>query len=376
MKKKLLFTLLPIASAFTFVSAGCNGNAEESKLIKIYMPSDGMEYTNDVQQKEMLDIINSKLKKYNIQAEFQKAGGDDKVTLNDVLTNDNVIAFPAVSKYYLDNANYLDSTNVFMRTLTNAFKNNLSSAGYSEGEDNYLIKQAKNQNEIFNSHNGYANWPSKDYINSTYEWCYEPNKTVGWQRGSIWIMGTDEELAKIKEAWNTRNYEEFRKFGIIMGKEDSGSKYLLPQALFRKQFNKYFANSSFSEELNNAQLSSYYTKSLKAKDMGKQKSYKIAFDNEMAFAYTKSDGKKYVVNQKENPGAKLEILTVTDAIPYNIGVASKNIKQDILNAILDGFKETVKLNKNFVGVANGFNDYAAVTNVNDEIIKMCKEAGI
>ncbi|WP_406617501.1 ABC transporter thiamine pyrophosphate-binding lipoprotein p37/Cypl [Mycoplasmopsis adleri] len=376
MKKKLLFTLLPIASAFTFVSAGCNGNAEESKLIKIYMPSDGMEYTNDVQQKEMLDIINPKLKKYNIQAEFQKAGGDDKVTLNDVLTNDNVIAFPAVSKYYLDNANYLDSTNVFMRTLTNAFKNNLSSAGYSEGEDNYLIKQAKNQNEIFNSHNGYANWPSKDYINSTYEWCYEPNKTVGWQRGSIWIMGTDEELAKIKEAWNTRNYEEFRKFGIIMGKEDSGSKYLLPQALFRKQFNKYFANSSFSEELNNAQLSSYYTKSLKAKDMGKQKSYKIAFDNEMAFAYTKSDGKKYVVNQKENPGAKLEILTVTDAIPYNIGVASKNIKQDILNAILDGFKETVKLNKNFVGVAYGFNDYAAVTNVNDEIIKMCKEAGI
>ncbi|WP_338822910.1 ABC transporter thiamine pyrophosphate-binding lipoprotein p37/Cypl [Mycoplasmopsis felifaucium] len=381
MKKSNIFKMFSTIAlgAAPFVGISCQSTAEQKEeTIEIRMPQDAMSYSDKVAQEAMEKAFNDKLmaSKHNFKIKFVAASDNDLTTLNDVSSNDNIVAFPAVSKFYLDKDLYLKTTNVFMRTLTNAFKNNLSSEGYSKGENNYLIEQAKNQNEIFQSRGGYANWAKTDYVNYIYPWCYESNKTVGWQRGAIWIMGTPEERQKIKEAWNTGNYEEFRKHGIIIGNENSGSKYLLPQALLKKQFSAYFADKSLKTETATPETASYYTSSLKAKAMGSQNTYKIAFDNEMAFAYTESKKDNYKVNETVNPNASLEILTITDAIPYNIGVASKNIKYDKLNAIVTIFKELAQENNNPIGVAGGFNDYEVVTNVQEQIIKMCENAGI
>lgn len=378
-KKHFLTLVVPtFLTASTLLSSACKNNEnnydtdEKDKIIQIKLNE--FDWLDNDKKQEYFNKFKLKAeeKKLDYSFKFSAASSNDSENLKDTLNNKNIISFPAITKYYVDKEFYEDKIQVFTRTYTNAFKNNLESLGYENGKNDYLIKQAENQNKLFE---GYESWDlDSEWNGSFWPKLYEEpsKKTVAWQRGSILIWGDEVKRNEIKGAWKNKDWEKFRSFGIIHGSEDSGSKYILPQALLKKHFKDF---KTLKEEITN---NTNKFSNAKASEMTKQKEYHIGFDNEMGFAWTKNNKGRYIVSDADRKaGYKLEILTLTDAIPYNIGVASSNIKNDDLKIIVDIFKE-LKAEDNYVMDCQGFTDFEFLTKekFNNEVLGMCKKAEI
>ena len=118
----------------------------------------------------------------------------------------------------------------------------------------------------------------------------------------------------------------------MFGKETSASKYKLQEALFKKHFNNF---KSFREDqLNNA------TKYIqgKAKDLskGSNANYHIVFDELGSFAYTHNskNGVKNDYYTCTNPNHKIEFLTATEPMKFDLFVVNKSMelaKQELIS---------------------------------------------
>ncbi|ADN68950.1 ABC transporter thiamine pyrophosphate-binding lipoprotein p37/Cypl [Mycoplasmopsis fermentans] len=382
--KKIYKFIVASSSIFALgsISAGCQyqPNIEE---IKIKM--EGIKYADkeklDAYTKVFNQVFNMKMKEANLNQKvvsFHDSGNDESATLKEVNLNKFQVAFPGAWRYYQE---YLNNKNknvvAFMQTKTRAFKTK-SSLNYNDQSlydpsksNNFATLQAQYENELFNSEGGYVNWSDKSmggFVDYKFLNMYEADKYVDHQRGCIWIYGTNEERNLIKKAWNDKDWETFYKKGIYYGSNDSASKYHLPQALLKKQFNldKNFTLDSF------ASSNSKYFKKGKAKELGKDNSsnYHIAFDNENSFAYS-NHGNKALENRDfyvKDKNKTYEMLTLTDPIPYNVAIANNSLSKNVLELLAQTYIELANKNNNYVGNLWGLNHYSVISNEQTEFI--------
>ncbi|MBN4089324.1 ABC transporter thiamine pyrophosphate-binding lipoprotein p37/Cypl [Mycoplasma enhydrae] len=257
-----------------------------------------------------------------------------------------------------------------IQTMTRAFKFDLNINDlYSDGTNADRLRIiAKNAQDLF------AKKPYKEWTNDGYKWngsIYEyfyDTKNVEYYRGLIMIQGTGKQRKKIKEAWENKDWNSFRNFGIVTGKETSGSKYILQEALFKKHFNKK-DNSFQSFAIDKKNNSEKYTTG-RPRDIGKGslKKYHIVFDELGSFGYThnKKNNDKYSPEDKDS---KIEFLTVTEPLKYNVIAVSKKSFFDneitiLKNAIIDVWKHK----KDNYGPLVGFNEYKAIEDIQKEVI--------
>jgi len=121
------------------------------------------------------------------------------------------------------------------------------------------------------------------------------------------------------------------------GSSSSGSKYLLQEALFKKHFNlKGNEFKSFLEDKQGNEVK--YIKG-KIKNIGKGafSKYHIVFDDLGSFAYTHSKGS--AIYKLDDKNSKIEFLTVTEPLKYNIFATSSNIPKELREIIANAMVE-------------------------------------
>lgn len=358
--KKTITSSLLILTSLTFLSlsSSCNKNRGSNDVINISLISPWMEDENKPEQirksfeSKLQAIIGNKVK---IKVSY--SSDDYLVNLQNI--NKGVVDLAFVShssfeNYISENQDKSNRIKPIIQTLTKSFKYDTDNFIYVDGTENdKIISNAKLQSELFNKKR-YSEW-DYPWNGSVYEYFYD-DKLVDFQRGIIWISGTDEVRQKIIKAWNEKDWKTFRSFGIVHGSADSGSKYLLPEKLLKKHFNKNDnAFSSLASEITN--YSNYFING-KTKDMLKNNHFHICFDNEGSYSWTqntKDNINKYTPLNKE----KMEILALTDPLQYNIGVVNTNkVNSEIQNLIVSSLIQLYTSNQDDWGKTVGFYGYA------------------
>ncbi|QIW62640.1 ABC transporter thiamine pyrophosphate-binding lipoprotein p37/Cypl [Mycoplasmopsis gallinacea] len=263
--------------------------------------------------------------------------------------------------------NNLDNLDVKVQTLTNTFLGDTEEGYYSDGtlENDYLRKIAKIESDKFNE-KPFAQWTNFDGVIHTDQY-QNPTERVRFQRGMIWISGDDATRAAIKKAWDDKDWAKFRSFGIVHGDPDSGSKYLLPQNLLKLHFNKEGnAFTTLAKEL--ADHSSDFTNGSIKDWQTKHSDKKILFDNQGSFGWTSV--KKADRYTPKIQGEKLEILTLTNPLPYNLGVFNKRVPKALQDAVARAFVKMMEENKNNWGNYQGFNGYSIVEDNAKSVLEM------
>ncbi|MDZ7293188.1 ABC transporter thiamine pyrophosphate-binding lipoprotein p37/Cypl [Mycoplasmopsis pulmonis] len=262
-----------------------------------------------------------------------------------------------------------------LHTLTRAFKfDKDANAKYVNGQnDDPLRKIATDTNAIFNKEPLYNNWTreAQKWDGKKYEFLYSnPDDLVSFYRGILFIHGTESDLNQIKKAWNEKNWDTFRNFGIIStDNTNSSGKYLLQESLIRKHFNLGQNFTLATDKLNHP--SKY--KVGRGRDIGQDANFKIAFDEEGSFAWTenKKDGKRYT-SKIEN--GKVEVLTATERLPYDIGSFRKDFDEKQANLIVQTFINLGKSGKDSFGPFVGYNGYKSIANFDEEVRKIFNNA--
>ncbi|MBN0970583.1 ABC transporter thiamine pyrophosphate-binding lipoprotein p37/Cypl [Mycoplasma phocoeninasale] len=332
---------------------------------------------------EKSDFFNKVVEEYNkenkssnsVSVKFEPNNADIIENIKKGSQNIGIVT----STLFNDDKSNKDFMTPIIQTLTRAQKFDLNNfdAKYSNGgQEDSLVKIA---NEAYKS---FAEKPYKDWEDDEYGWngnIYEKfygtkEQLSEYYRGLVMIQGTDDEIKEIRAAWDSKDWNKFRNFGIGHGKRNSGSKWFLQEALFKKHFN--LENNkfvSFAQDLINNQ--DKYIE-MRSRDIarGANTKYHIVFDELGSFAYTYNSDKKtnkvhdYYTPEKSD--VKIEFLTVTEALKYNIFVVDNKTfsidQQKIMaNAILNVWKQ----GKDNYGPTVGFNGYKIIVDFQKEVIE-------
>ena len=229
------------------------------------------------------------------------------------------------------------------------------------GQTDPLILQAQSETKAFNTDFPYHT--NDSWNGSIYENYYDTSKLVDFYRGNIWIYGSPNELDKIKAAWNKKDWAKFRDFGIIHGEQTSGGKFKLQESLLKKHFTKNDKPpfKTLSEEIDNHKGK---FKNEEAKNLKDNSNYHIAFDDNGSFGYTpnENDGIVKTIPFEIETQKKLEILTVTEPLKYDIGIFRKDFKYK--NIVSNAFLSVYKKGLDTYGPTYGYNGYEII-NKND-----------
>ncbi|QCZ36702.1 ABC transporter thiamine pyrophosphate-binding lipoprotein p37/Cypl [Mycoplasma nasistruthionis] len=389
--KKIALTSAPIISgAFVFVS--CEQTVvvqeEQEKTYKLFLTTPEWGDVENIKT-TLQQQLNNKLVELKSKAkvEIKFTNDTDYATLKENLNKQEAdFAFISSGSIY-DGRNQkqdLDKLNLKLQSLTRKLKGSDPEAKYQEN-NNPLFASASNQETYFKAIPWSEQWNDKANGNgwngAIYTNFYEMNNYVPYQRGLIAIVANEQMTQDIIQAWNNKDLASFIKFGIGIGKSDSGSKYLLPQALFKKHFNKAGQEFlSFDEIRTNTKK--YPQATLKQakfteSQLEKNNDLHIFFANEGEYTWTKfKDSKQYAfaVNNS-NPGRtgqKITFLTVTDVLPYNIGVFSKNVSDKHANDISEALIKLASENKDPWGPSVGFNSYKIINDSKTEFWDVVK----
>ncbi len=355
---------------FSFVFNDYNNKIAE--LIKEI--NEKLALTNNVEKKNELKSqikqLNESYKK-NIAVKFEP----DNANIGKEMLKGNS-DFGVLTTTLFNSQNYKKDLTPIIQTLTRGFKFDLNNfqAKYQDGKNDQLINIAKTAEAEF-LQKPYNLWEKNEYgwNGIIYEKFYaNKNENVDYYRGLIMIQGTDLELKEIKEAWENKNWNKFRDFGIIIGNKGSGSKYIAQEALFKKHFNLE-GNKFESFDKDRLKHGEKYI-SGKARDIAKgaYKKYHIVFDELGSFAYTFNEkhGKKTKYYTPEDANVKINFLTVTEAIKYNVFVTSnKTFNKTQRDLLAKSFFEIWKNGKDSYGPSVGFNGYKIITNFEKEVIE-------
>lgn len=188
------------------------------------------------------------------------------------------------------------------------------------------------------------------------------------------MWGNKSTIERIKKAWVEKDWNTFRNFGIMTGKENSASKYLLQEQLFKKHFN--LPNNKFTSFALDRQKNPNKYKTDKAKNLskGENKNYHIVFDELGSFAYTnnKKNNKQLNYYSCENPEDKIEFLTVTDPIKYNVLATSNSLNEKKRELLAKAIYNIWKNGYDDYGKTVGFNGYKIIKNYYKEVIEPYK----
>ncbi|SJZ59509.1 ABC transporter thiamine pyrophosphate-binding lipoprotein p37/Cypl [Mycoplasmopsis verecunda] len=329
-------------------------NQQQNKVIKIQMLTPWSVGNDETKITKLKTDIQTSMNNYlqsknaNISVDIKMVSSDDyQIISENIAKGESDLGF--VSSGSLVSVNTPDNefnANI-IQTLTSRFLGDVKDANY--GTDGMQLQQiAQAEQEAFNKIPWSAQWNDAENGNgwngSSYTKFYadynstDSKNLVGYQRGLVAIVANDEVTQKIIQAWNNKNLAEFVSYGLGIGKPSSGSKYFLPEALMKKQFNtaqnvqlKSFAD--LSEKYSGKLVQAKFTEASDEKN----KNIHIFFDNEASYSYTKYKDSKayaYAINPTIRPEEKITFLTVTDPLPFNIGILSKNVNSEQISLII------------------------------------------
>ncbi|MEA4134694.1 PhnD/SsuA/transferrin family substrate-binding protein [Mycoplasma sp. 2704] len=381
--KSLLFGASLLAlTTLPAVAGQCSFAREDEKvttytlsLIKPY----GIENA-DTYKTELNNLFNSEIQKIDKSIKLNiKLVEDDSynVAKDELLKGETDLAFINSGTLLSKKDEFIsENLSVALQTLTKQFKGDIKDATYSKDSGASLMTIAASENMYFKQKDWGNGWnqPEGEWAESYYPRFYS-DELVPYQRGLIAIVATRTMADEIIKAWKTKDLEKFVSYGIGIGKSSSGSKYLLPEALFAKNFNtetnKPFVSLdqlrvTYSDKIKQAKLTEASTQA--------HANIHIFFDNEGSYSYTKyKDSKKfsYKVNPEVRPGEgdqqqDIYFLTVTDPLPYNVGVYSSRVSDKAKKAINSVFKSLSEQNKDIWGPKNGFYGYKSIDNEQTE----------
>ncbi|TPE57192.1 alkylphosphonate ABC transporter substrate-binidng protein [[Mycoplasma] falconis] len=266
-----------------------------------------------------------------------------------------------------------------VQTMTKAFKFDKDiNVYYKNGlQEDGLRKIANKVQEMFDI-KPYIEWNNEQmqWNGSIYQYFYdENNELVDFYRGIIMLQGNQETIDQIKKAWDEKDWNTFRNFGIVIGKQDSASKYILPELLFKKHFN--LANNKFNGfKLDQIENSSKYITG-KPRDIGRGalSKFHIVFDDLGSFAYTKNyrkQGDQIIINNyytPEDKDAKIHFLTATEPMKYNVFATLKSFNQNSRIKLANSIVNVWRNGQDDYGYRVGFNGYKVIQNPDEEVIK-------
>ncbi|QJB70976.1 ABC transporter thiamine pyrophosphate-binding lipoprotein p37/Cypl [Mycoplasma sp. 1654_15] len=257
-----------------------------------------------------------------------------------------------------------------LETTTNSFTfDKEKEKFYVDGsETDPLVKIAKEINKIFVD-TPYANWTDEDHKwnGSVYQTLYDPSVQANFYRGMIWIKGDETTRTNIKKAWNEKNWETFRNYGILHGKDNSSSKFKLEETILKNHFQGKFTTLN---EDRTAHPDKYKLKS--ADTLGEQENFHIAFSEEGSFAWThnKAETKPFLTKDNE----KIEALIVTNPISYDIGIFRKSVNKLEQDLIVQTFINLAKNKQDTYGPLLGYNGYKKINNFQRDIVEVYEKA--
>lgn len=372
MKNKRIFLLtnllLPIPS---FFSIACTKNVftfsinkpwSTNKLNFKFFDNIIKEYNNLLKNNNL-----SNVKKYNISYK------NDNNDLAQELIKGSATLASITSSLFYRNKEHLSP---LLQTLTYAFKFDLDGNKYYSSNNNGddLIKIAKEAQKMFETKK-FNNWGHSEYEwdGSKFNYFYSKD-LIDFYRGNIMMWGNKSTIERIKKAWVEKDWNTFRNFGIMTGKENSASKYLLQEQLFKKHFN--LPNNKFTSFALDRQKNPNKYKTDKAKNLskGENKNYHIVFDELGSFAYTnnKKNNKQLDYYSCENPEDKIEFLTVTNPIKYNVLATSNSLSQKKRELLAKAIYNIWKNGYDDYGKTVGFNGYKIIKNYYKEVIEPYK----
>ncbi|ENY69155.1 Alkylphosphonate ABC transporter, substrate-binding protein (PhnD) [Metamycoplasma auris 15026] len=370
MKKLNLFMLSAALVSLPLVAASCNTKKELKFAVNAPWSGkkDGHEFF-----KLLTDEFN---KKTNGESSFSVSYVGENTDVASTIAkgshNIAVITTPLYVKQYKNK--HMDNVIPILQTATKAFKfdaDETKDIKYKDGkEDDPLRLLAKEAHKLF-AEKKYGEWTDKEYKwnGSIYQKFYDDSKIVPYYRGLVMIHGDEQTRKQIKEAWESKDWEKFRDFGIVTSSEDSGSKYIWQEALFRKHFGKNKFESFKKDKLkaNDKYITSGNDVKPRNIGQGAIKQFHIVFDDLGSFAYTNNSIGKHFYTPEDN--SQIEFLTATEKIPYNvIAVDKKMFNEKEIAALQDVFVNLAKENKDDYGPIVGFNGYIKINDLQKEVI--------
>ncbi|WP_406614255.1 ABC transporter thiamine pyrophosphate-binding lipoprotein p37/Cypl [Mycoplasma corogypsi] len=319
--------------------------------------------------------------KTELQKQLQKRGLDNQIELKassdssyeflsqQLLKNEISLAFMSATSIYQNIDEFKQKCfEPYIQTLTNAFKGDLVNDFYEQPNGLKLQEIASNEFKVYsripraqwnNKENG-MNWNGTVYVDGYQNLGHD---LVDFQRGIIVLVATPEQISEIKQAWNNKDWKSFSKFQIGIGKPSSGSKYQLPNLLFKKHFNK--AGNNFVS-LKNTELVEKNAMPSSLNKMNKDTNIHIFFENEGYYLYKQVQNPDvFSPDPASRPNQVVDFLTVTDPIPYNVGVFNNNLSKAQKEAIAETFKVLKENNQNTWGDENGFNGFKTIKNTDE-----------
>ncbi|MGX9358208.1 ABC transporter thiamine pyrophosphate-binding lipoprotein p37/Cypl [Mycoplasma sp. 128] len=376
--KKAIFSLLPLAASIagiSAVSAACD-NTEIDKwdkdiTINVSWINDGWQGTEA--EKTYVSKLTEEFNKLKNADEETKQFPDVKfkvsqgeVGIDDLKANKaNADIFVASYAKFADSLS--DKSNIDTNTLpvvgqTATWKFSWTigdnTARYTDGSESDPLRiQAENENQIQLANSDLGEYYTWDANNPKYKWngsvyniFYDKSKTdfTFYYRGAILMSGDDAQLKAIKDAWDTKDFNKFMSYGLVVGKTKSAGKYRFQVALLAKHFGKT------TEEVNKTILTLKENNKVKqgdASDLLGKNGFNIAFDDEGSFNWTKSDGSKF---KPSDANAKIRVLTLTEAAPYDIILGRKNLNP-VQAKLITKALSSIKGEENTLGVFTGYN---------------------
>lgn len=290
---------------------------------------------------------------------------DDSFTkINNIQANKADFAF--VNSQAIASNNWFGYTPL-IQTLTTVFKEDLELDYYEDGN---LQKKAEKTNLLFLSP-PYKEWDDikQKWTGNRYDFLYEPSKLVSFYRSMILITGSASEITAIKKAWNEKNWNQFMKFGIGHGQTNSASRFELPDLLFRKHFAKNYPGL---QNAINSDPDKFAV--VRGREIGINKNIKIVFDDANSFSWTQNiKGSKRPFYTPIDPNDRLEILTYSDPLLYDIGIVSNNLSRIYQKAIGEIFIELAQSSEDLYGPSIGYNGYKMINDFEKEVVEIIEK---
>ncbi|MGY6172410.1 ABC transporter thiamine pyrophosphate-binding lipoprotein p37/Cypl [Candidatus Mycoplasma pogonae] len=274
------------------------------------------------------------------------AVADDNLSLNNVISSNYDFAF--VSAKFVEN-NDLNKLRYYpmVQTLTEAFH-------FDEDEKANQVAVATKMQAAFDK-KPFMEWTQtgEQWNGSRWNFLYSTNKLVNFYRGMVVISGDETTRNSIKTAWNNRDWNTFRNFGI-----QGIKKFKLFQAYFKNHFN--LPNNTFTTlEEDQLQHPNKYS-NLEYFKVGQDPEFRISLDDEASFAWTKNTNIKpsdTTIKFQAPSGEKLEFLTVSPIFKYDVGVFAKTFNKQQAELILKTMEHLAKQGKDIFGPKIGYNGY-------------------
>ncbi|QQY78070.1 ABC transporter substrate-binding protein [Mycoplasma mycoides subsp. capri] len=392
--------------------------------------------------KAFIELLTKKFKdvKFDIKVDFDKKTYFSKLEKNDS-ENDVYIANYS---YYLSNVwnNKTKSLNkdlpfkLVSQAATLQFNwQSGDNTFYKDGtKEDSLRKLADKNNEEWLKYGEYPDWyklekevngKKLNFDGSKYTNFYKDGDLTYVYRGAVLIAGNEEQRNKIIKDWESKNWEEFIKNGVVYEKTSSAGGYKYQVALFARHFGKTV--SEIKADLEGEKYEEYIVKGQKVSaQLGKkQKDQKghtplIGFDDEGSYNWTKSkkDSEKYKPTEfkssengkptasamtggklmmavskpvatkpatpaQANPGtngmmdknnAVVRTLTMTNPAGYDVVLARKGLLDKQVE-LLSKALNSLSLTENTYGIYTGYNKFMPLSNeLFEKLVKLQVQA--